>query len=45
MTTHPKRTVTHAIFLILPHFAAKLGNYTNFNMLFLAVVMDFFLLA
>ena len=29
------------IFRILQHFAAKLCNLTNFNMLFLAVVMDF----
>jgi hypothetical protein len=33
------------IFLILHHFATKLCNFTNFNMLFLAVVMDFVLLA
>jgi hypothetical protein len=33
------------IFLILQHFATKLCNFTNFNMLFLAVVMDFVLLA
>jgi hypothetical protein len=33
------------IFRILQHFAAKLCNFTNFNMLFLAVVMDFVLLA
>ena len=33
------------IFLILQHFAAKLCNFTNFNMLFLAVVMDFVPLA
>ena len=33
------------IFLILQHFTAKLCNFTNFNMLFLAVVMDFVLLA
>jgi hypothetical protein len=33
------------IFRILQHFAAKLCNCTNFNMLFLAVVMDFVLLA
>jgi hypothetical protein len=35
--------------LYFPHFttffAAKLYNFTNFNMLFLAVVMDFVLLA
>jgi hypothetical protein len=31
------------IFLILEHFATKLCNFTNFNMLFLAVVMDFVL--
>ena len=29
------------IFRILQHFATKLGNFTNFNMLFLAVVKDF----
>ena len=29
----------------IQHFAAKLCNFTNFNMLFLAVVMDFVLLA
>ena len=29
------------IFRILQHFATKLCNFTNFNMLFLAVVMDF----
>ena len=34
-----------SIFLILEHFTTKLCNFTNFNMLFLAVVMDFFLLA
>jgi hypothetical protein len=33
------------IFRILQHFATKLCNFTNFNMLFLAVVMDFVLLA
>jgi hypothetical protein len=33
------------IFLILQHFATKLCNFTNFNMLFLAVVMDFVVLA
>jgi hypothetical protein len=33
------------IFSILQHSAAKLCNFTNFNMLFLAVVMDFVLLA
>ena len=32
------------IFLILQHFAAKLCNFTNFNMLFLAVLTDFVLL-
>ena len=29
------------IFRILQHFATKLGNFTNFNMLFLAVVKGF----
>jgi hypothetical protein len=33
------------IFRILQHFATKLCNFTNFNMLFLAVVMEFVLLA
>jgi hypothetical protein len=33
------------IFRILQHFAAKRCNFTNSNMLFLAVVMDFVLLA
>ena len=33
------------IFLILQHFETKFCNFTNFNMLFLAVVMDFVLLA
>jgi hypothetical protein len=33
------------IFRILQQFATKLCNFTNFNMLFLAVVMDFVLLA
>jgi hypothetical protein len=33
------------IFRILQHFPTKLCNVTNFNMLFLAVVMDFVLLA
>ena len=32
-------------FPILQHFATKLCNFTNFNTLFLAVVMDFVLLA
>ncbi len=32
-------------FLILQHFATKLGNFTNFKMLFLVVVVDFVLLA
>jgi hypothetical protein len=31
------------IFLILQHFGSKLRNIINFNMLFLAVVMDFVL--
>ena len=29
------------IFRILQYFATKLGNFTNFKMLFLAVVRDF----
>jgi hypothetical protein len=29
----------------LQHFATKLCNFTNFNMLFVAMVMDFVLLA
>jgi hypothetical protein len=33
------------IFLILQHFATKLCKFTKFNTLFLAVVMDFALLA
>jgi hypothetical protein len=33
------------IFLILQHFATKLRNLTNLNMLFPAVMMDFVLLA
>ena len=33
------------IFLILQHFATKLCNFTNLKMLFLAVVIDFVLLA
>jgi hypothetical protein len=33
------------IFRILQHVAAKLCNFTIFNMLFLAVLMDFVLLA
>ena len=33
------------IFRILQHFATKLCNFSNFKMLFLAVVMDFVLLA
>jgi hypothetical protein len=33
------------IFRILQHFAAKLCNVANVNMLFLAVEMDFVLLA
>ena len=33
------------IFRISKHFDAKLWNFTNFNMLFLAVVMDFVVLA
>jgi hypothetical protein len=39
------RTLQGYIFHILQHFATKLCNFTNFNMLFLAVVMDFVLLA
>jgi hypothetical protein len=33
------------IFRILQQFAAKLCNFTNFNMLVLTMVMDFVLLA
>jgi hypothetical protein len=33
------------IFLIVQHLATKLCNFTNFNTLLLAVVMDFVLLA
>jgi hypothetical protein len=33
------------IFLVLQHFATKLCTFTNLNMLFLAVVMDFVFLA
>ena len=33
------------IFFILQHFATKLCNFTNFQMLFLAVVIDFVFLA
>ena len=33
------------IFTISQHFATKLGNSTNFNTLFLAVLLDFVLLA
>ena len=32
-------------FPILPHFATKLSNFTNFKMLILAVVKDFVLFA
>ena len=31
--------------LYFPHFATKLCNFTNFKLLFLAIVMDFVLLA
>ncbi len=33
------------IFRVLQHFATKLCNFTHFKMLFLAMVMDFVLLA
>ena len=33
------------VFRILQYFATKLCNFTNFTMLFLAVVVDFVLLA
>jgi hypothetical protein len=33
------------IFRVLQHFAAKLRNCTNFNMLFLAMLMEFVLIA
>ena len=36
---------TRLYFPHFKHFAAKLCNFTNFTMLFLAVVMDFVLLA
>ena len=32
------------VFLTLQHFATKLCDFSNFNMLFLAVVVDFVLL-
>ena len=35
------QTLQAYIFRILHHFATKLGNFTNFKMLFLAVVKDF----
>jgi hypothetical protein len=39
------RTLQSYIFLILQHFATKLCNFTNFSMLFLAVVIYLNLLA
>ena len=35
------QTLQAYIFRILQYFATKLGNFTNFNILFLAVVKDF----
>ena len=35
------QTLQAYIFRILQYFATKLGNFTNFKMLFLAVVNDF----
>ena len=35
------QTLQAYIFCILQHFATKLGSFTNFDMLFLAVVKDF----
>ena len=32
---------SNMFFNVLQYFATKLGNFTNFNMLFLAVVKDF----
>ena len=37
------RNLQSYIFRISQHFATKLCNFTNFKLLFLAVVMDFFL--
>jgi hypothetical protein len=39
------RTLQGYIFLILQHFATKLCNFTNFSMIFLAVVTYLHLLA
>ena len=35
------QTLQAYIFNVLQYFATKLGNFTNFNMLFLAAVKDF----
>ena len=35
------QTLQAYIFHVLQYFATKLGSFTNFNMLFLAVVKDF----
>jgi hypothetical protein len=43
--TEKRQTSQGYIIRILQHFATKLWNFTNFNMLFLAVVTDFVLLA
>ena len=39
------QTLRRHIFHALQHFATKLGNSTNFRMLFLTVVKDLFVLA
>jgi hypothetical protein len=39
------QTLQGYIFRILQHFATKLGKFTNFSMLFLAVVIYLHLLA
>jgi hypothetical protein len=44
-STQNFRTLQGYIFRILQHFATKLGNFTNFSMLFLAVVIYWHLLA
>ena len=40
-----RNTKVYKIFRILQHFATKLCNFTNFSMLFLAVVIYLYLLA
>ena len=39
------QTLRGHIFHVLQHFATKLGNSTNFRMLFLTIVKDFVRLA